>query len=102
MTKDVRNLAKALFVHCEKFFAFIENEGVEPTNNIAERALRIAVQWRKIMFGGRSAAGEVVVACLLTATRTCRMQRRNALTYLSDAIRCHRRGHATASLLPKA
>ena len=74
---------------------------VDPTNNVAERALRIAVQWRKIMFGTRSDAGEPTVARLLTVTRTCQMQLRNAVLYLTVAIRCHRRGQTVASLLPK-
>lgn len=98
---DVRNLATALFAHHEKFFAFIEHEGVEPTNNRAERALRTAVQWRKIMFGNRSDVGEIAVARLLTVTKTCQMQHLNTLVYLTAAIRCHRRRQAVASLLPK-
>lgn len=98
---DVRNLAAALFAQHEHFFVFVHHEGVEPTNNRAERALRSAVQWRKIMFGNRSAAGEFAVARLLTVTRTCQMQQRNALVYLTAAIRCHRRRQAVASLLPK-
>ena len=98
---DVRNLATALFVHHEKFFVFVHHDGVEPTNNRAERALRAAVQWRKIMFGNRSAEGEVAVARLLTVTRTCQMQQLNALAYLTAAIRCHRRRQTVASLLPK-
>ena len=44
------------------------------TNNVAERALRTAVQWRKIMFGNRSVEGERAVARLLTVTRTCQLQ----------------------------
>ena len=99
---DVGNLATALFVHHEKFFVFVHHDGVEPTNNRAERALRAAVQWRKIMFGNRSATGEVAVARLLTITRTCQMQQLNALAYLTAALRAHRRGHAVASLLPKS
>jgi len=99
--KDVRNLATALFVHHEKFFVFVHHEGVEPTNNRAERALRAAVQWRKIMFGNRSEEGEVAVARLLTVTRTCQMQQLNALAYLTAAIRAHRQRHTVASLLPK-
>lgn len=99
--KDVRNLETALFVHHEKFFVFVHHEGVEPTNNRAERALRVAVQWRKIMFGNRSDDGEVAVARLLTVTRTCQMQQLNALAYLTAAIRAHRRRQAVASLLPK-
>jgi transposase len=100
-TTDVRNLATALFAHHEKFFVFVHHEGVEPTNNRAERALRAAVQWRKIMFGNRSATGEFAVARLLTVTRTCQMQQLNALAYLTAAIRAHRRHQAVASLLPK-
>lgn len=98
----VRNLATALFVNFPRFFVFVEQEGVEPTNNSVERALRIAVQWRKIMFGCRSAVGEVAVARLLTVTQTCRMQRRNPLAFLADAILRHRRGQRAASLLPNA
>src|SRR6266581_1168468 len=37
---DVRNLARALFLHLPHFFTFVYEEGVEPTNNAAERALR--------------------------------------------------------------
>ena len=50
---DVSNLARALFVHHQHFFTFVHEDGVEPTNNVSERALRTAVQWRKIMFGNR-------------------------------------------------
>ena len=98
---DVRNLARALFLHHQHFFTFVHEDGVEPTNNSAERALRTAVQWRKIMFGNRSHVGEVAVARLLTVTRTCQMQQLDALVYLTAAIRCHRRRQVAALLLPK-
>jgi transposase len=98
---DVSNLARALFVHHPHFFTFVHEHGVEPTNNLAERALRPAVQWRKIMFGTRSASGELAVARLLTVTRTCQVQQLNALLYLTAAIRAHRRRQTVASLLPK-
>ena len=97
--KDVRNLARAMFVHCEKFFVFIEQDGVEPTNNSAERALRCAVQWRKTSFGSRSANGEVTMARLLTITQTCRMQNRHPPDYLNSAIRSHRFAQPPPSLL---
>jgi transposase len=99
--RDVRNLATALFAHHEKFFVFVHHEGVAPTNNAAERALRTAVQWRKIMFGTRSGNGELAVARLLTVTRTCRMQQVSILVYLTAAIRAHRRRQVVTSLLPK-
>jgi hypothetical protein len=97
----VRNLARALFVNFQNFFTFIEHEGVEPTNNSAERALRHAVIWRKIMFGNRSEVGEVAVARLLTVAATCKMQHRDALAYLTSAIRSYRRGENPPSLLSK-
>jgi transposase len=100
--KDVANLALALLQHFERFFAFLRHEGVEPTNNVAERALRCAVQWRKISFGSRSAQGEVAVARLLTVTRTCRMQNRAPLVYLVSAIQSHRNALPIPSLLKPA
>jgi transposase len=96
---DVRNLARALFIHNEHFFTFVGEDGVEPTNNASERALRAAVQWRKISFGNRSEDGERAVARLLTVTRTCQLQQLNALVYLTAAIRSHRRRQVVASLL---
>jgi len=100
--KDVRNLATALLVHFERFFTFVEKEGVEPTNNSVERALRCAVQWRKISFGSRSPEGELAVARLLTVTRTCHMQNRRSLAYLTTAIRSHRQAQPCPSLLRTA
>ena len=96
--RQVHNLAMALFQHCPRWFGFINFEGVEPTNNRAERALRIAVQWRKVCFGNRSASGEIATARLLTVTQTCKMQGRNALVYLSQAIVAHRRRQPVPSL----
>ena len=97
----VSNLARALFVHHAHFFTFVHEEAVAPTNNVAERALRTAVQWRKIMFGNRSAEGERAVARLLTVTRTCQLQQLHVLAYLTAAIHSHRRRQPVASLLPK-
>lgn len=98
--KDVCNLATALYKHCGKLFTFIAHPGVDPTNNVAERVLRMAVQLRKIMFGNRSAEGELAMARLLTVTQTCRIQGRSSLAYLKEAILCYRRGQPSPSLLP--
>jgi len=98
---DVRNLATAFFVHNQHFFTFVHEDGVAPTNNSAERALRTAVQWRKIMFGTRSADGERAVERLLTIVRTCQLQQLNALAYLTAAIAAHRRHQIGPSLLTR-
>ena len=99
--REVRNLATALFEHNERLFTFLDQEGVDPTNNSAERALRTGVQWRKICFGNRSANGELATARLLTVAETCDLQRLNILAYLSAAIACHRSRQPAASLLPR-
>lgn len=99
--REVCNLATALFEHSERLFTFLEQQGVEPTNNSAERALRTGVQWRKICFGNRSANGELATARLLTVAGTCDLQRLNTLAYLSAAIACQRSRQRVASLLPR-
>jgi len=99
--REVRNLATALFFHFQRLFTFLEEEGVEPTNNVAERTLRTAVQWRKISFGNRSRNGELATGRLLTVAQTCKRQQRHLLAYLTDAVRCHRRQVAAPSLLPR-
>jgi hypothetical protein len=99
---EARNLARALFVHSEHLYRFLEVEGVEPTNNSAERSLRTAVQWRKICFGNRSQQGERAVARLLTVTQTCKRQNLPILPYLTQAVIYHRRGLPVASLLAQS
>ncbi len=83
--REVRNLATALFEHNQRLFTFLDHEGVEATNNSAERALRTGVQWRKICFGNRSANGELATARWLTVAETRGLQRLNVLAYLSAA-----------------
>jgi transposase len=68
-------------------WTFTRAEGVEPTNNAAERALRHAVIWRRISGGTDSEAGSRFVERMLSAVATCRQQGRGVLEYLT---RCHR------------
>ena len=99
--REVGNLAAALFDHAERLFSFLEYQGVEPTNNSAERALRTGVQWRKICFGNRSAKGELATARLLTVSETCDLQHLNILAYLSNALVRYRSRQLPVSLLPR-
>ncbi len=79
-------------------FAF--QEGVEPTNNAAERAIRPAVLWRRVSFGSQSAAGSEFVARMLSVVTTLRQQDRDVLAYLTEACRAARQGEVVPSLLP--
>ncbi len=63
-------------------WTFSQVQGVEPTNNQAERALRRAVIWRRKSFGPQSASGSRFVERILTVVTTLRQQRRSVLDYL--------------------
>ena len=78
---------------------FATIEGVEPTNNHAERLLRSGVLWRKNAFGCHSAAGCRFVERMLTVVQTLRLQNRPVLNYLVDAINAHRSGLPAPQLL---
>jgi transposase len=83
-------------------WTFVRVEGVEPTNNAAERALRHAVQWRKTSYGTDGAAGSRFVGNILTVVATCRQQGRDVLDFLFQCCDAHRRRSAYPSLLPHA
>ncbi len=83
----------------ESLWTFLEHEGVEPTNNRAERMIRPAVQTRKLSFTTRSQAGQRLRAVLLTVTQSCRLQGRNGYEFLRLALRAHRGQGPRPSLL---
>jgi transposase len=97
--KYVRKLSKKLLKHFDKLFVFIYHDGVEPTNNRAERGIRPAVQWRKLCFGNRSDNGALLTSRLLTVTRTCWLQNRNPLEFIGSTIKAYRYGYTTPSLV---
>lgn len=91
-----------LYDHRDWLWTFLEVEGVEPTNNAAERALRHAVIWRKLSFGTQSAAGSRFVETLLTTIETCRQQDRNVFEFVTQTVAAHFHNHNGLSLLPRA
>ena len=94
-----QGFCKELVEHGEHLWTFIDAEGVEPTNNAAERALRHAVIWRKLSFGTQSRSGSEFVERLLTVTETCRRQSRDVFAWLIDAVQAHFDRRPTPSLL---
>ena len=80
---------------------FVAVEGLEPTNNAAERAIRPAVLWRKNSFGSQSEEGSVFVSRMLTVITSLRSQNRNILEFMTDAVRANRKGTTPPSLLPQ-
>ena len=80
-------------------WTFARVDGLEPTNNGAERALRPAVLWRKGSFGSASNAGSHFAERLLTVVATCRQQGRPLLAFLVTAGEAALRGSPPSSLL---
>lgn len=80
-------------------WTFVRLEGVEPTNNHAERMLRQGVLWRKNSFGCHSEGGCRFVERMLTVVQTLRLQCRPVLGYLQAALTAHRAGLSAPALL---
>ncbi len=97
--RDVRGTCRELYEHRPWLWTFLRHEGIEPTNNAGERALRHAVIWRKLSFGTQSAAGSRFVETMLTLIETCRQQSRNVFSFLTAAVEAHLAHQPVPSLL---
>jgi transposase len=100
-----RSWDRKLARHCERvlavspaLWAFMVFDGVEPTNNHAERVLRRAVLWRRRSFGCHSADGCRFVERILTVVQSLRLQGRSVLSFLHKTISAHRAGLKAPSL----
>lgn len=93
-------LCRALDRLWPALWTFADVDGVEPTNNAAERALRPAVLWRKGSFGTQSDGGARFVERMLTVTATCKQQGRSVLDYVTAACTAAQLSQPIPSLLP--
>src|SRR5438105_640225 len=84
----------------EALWTFVQLEGVEPTNNAAERSIRPGVLWRKGSLGTQREGGSRFVGSRMTVVATLKQQRRNVLEYLTAACEAALLGEAAPSLLP--
>ena len=91
-TRWHRRFANNLLKVWPALWTFLTVEGVEPTNNPAERALRAPVIHRKVSLGTQSEDGERFAERALSAAATCRLQSRSLFTYLSELLIAHSRG----------
>jgi transposase len=97
--KTSRTCAK-LLKRVDAFWTFLYVEGVEPTNNGAERAVRHGVLCRKISHGTHSEDGSRFIERILTVHATLRQQRRNVLDFIHQACRAKLHGTPAPSLVP--
>jgi transposase len=88
--KPVAGFCQRLLEVQKAFWTFARINGVEPTNNHAERMLRPAVLWRKNSFGSQSPSGCRFVERLLTVIQTRRLQGQNVIQFLYQTLHTHR------------
>ena len=98
-SKPCQNMAKRFRVHGESYFRFLTTPGVEPTNNLAEQAIRFVVIDRLITQGTRSEAGDRWCERIWTVIATCAQQGKSVFDYLYAAVCSHFRGQESPSLL---
>ena len=91
--QNILNLGSGLWT-------LVDQEGVEPTSNAAERALRRGVIWHRRSFGTQSENGGRFVERILTVVITLRQQNRDVLGYLTEACKARTRGANPPSMLP--
>jgi transposase len=98
--KRLIGMCSELHKHHQWLWTFVDVEGIEPTNNTAERALRPAVIYRKLSFGTQSETGSRFLERMLTVSETCRLQNRSVYDYLTEAVTAHFSKQDPPTLLP--
>lgn len=78
--------------HRAALWTFVEQDGVEPTNNHAEGEIRAFVLWRKRSYGTQSERGNLFAERVMTVAHTARKQKRNVLEFLTACCRAWANG----------
>jgi transposase len=89
---DAGRFVRSIEEHMDSLFTFLLKEGVEPTNNFAERMIRYAVLWRKRSQGTNSEKGCRWVERIVSLRQTCRLQGKSTYATLTEAFTCYFKG----------
>jgi transposase len=100
-SRPAQAMAKRLQTHGQSYFTFVTTPGVEPTNNLAEQAIRFVVIDRHITQGTRSEVGQRWCERIWTVIATCTQQGRNVFDYLYAAVKAYFGDGSVPSLLPE-
>jgi len=98
-TPDARNLANRFEKHGESYLRFITTPGIEPTNNLAEQAIRFVVIDRKVTQGTRSAEGQRWLERIWTVMATCTQAGQSVFTFLYESLSAAFAGQPAPKLL---
>jgi transposase len=97
--KGLSGSCEDILEHREALWTFVEHDGVEPTNNHAERELRSFVLWRRRSFGSQSERGDRFAERVMTIAHTARKQGRDVLAFLTACCASRSVGTRAPSLL---
>ena len=99
-TREAQNLARRFWLHGDSYLRFLTTPGIEPTNNLAEQAIRFVVIDRKVTQGSRGAAGQRWLERIWTVMATCAQQGRSVFEFLSESVTALFQQQAPPSLVP--
>jgi len=97
---EAQNIKARFRKHAKHYFRFLENDGVEPTNNAMEQRFRHVVIDRKITQGTRGEDGRRWCERIWTVLATCAQQGRSAFKFLEESILAYFTGQTAPSLIP--
>jgi len=98
-TREAKNLARRFENHGESYIQFITTPDIDPTNNIAEQAIRFVVIDRHVTQGSRSEAGQRWLERIWTTIATCTQQGRSVFEFLVQSVVAHFSGNDSPSLI---
>ena len=99
-TREAGNLADRFVANCDNYFRFITTPGVQPTNNLAEQAIRFVAIHRRITYGTRGEAGRRWCERIWTAIATCGQQGRSVFEFVCQSVEAHLSDRRSPTLLP--
>jgi len=99
-TSEAANLARRFRKHGASYIRFITTPGIEPTNNLAEQAIRFVVIDRHITQGSRSETGRRWLERIWTTIATCTQQGRSVFEFILEAVRANFHGEPAPTLVP--
>jgi hypothetical protein len=97
--REAQNMANRFRLHGPSYFEFITTPGMDPTNNVAEQAIRFVVIDRHVTQGTRSEKGRKTNERLWTVIATCALQGRSAFNFILKSVRAYFHDQPAPSLL---
>jgi transposase len=98
-TPACTNIGQRFFTHADSYFRFLTTPGIEPTNNLAEQAIRFVAIHRRLTQGTRGPAGQRWCERIFTVISTCQQQDRSVFAFLCDTVTTHLHNQPQPSVL---